>query len=65
MKLPPESTLSAESLRPVDFFFRDFSAERPVGDDVFRAFASLYSYDHGDLAPGAVVVDDSPRDWRI
>jgi dienelactone hydrolase len=65
MKLPPGSALSADSARPVEFFFRDFSVERPVSDDVFRAYASLYSYDHSELAPTAPVVDDSPRDWRL
>ena len=63
MKLPPGQTLSTFA-DPVPFFFRDFSRERPVSDDVWRAYASLYAYDHGD--PSAVLesTDDSPRDWR-
>jgi eukaryotic-like serine/threonine-protein kinase len=65
MKLPPGSTLAAESTRQVDFFFRDFSRERPVNDQVFRAYASLYSFDRGELASARVSVDDSPRDWRL
>ncbi|HXW08065.1 MAG TPA: protein kinase [Vicinamibacterales bacterium] len=65
MKLPPGSTLPDASTRQIDFFFRDFSGERPVGDQVFSAYASLYSYDRGDLAPALESADDSLRDARV
>ena len=32
---------------------------------MFRAYASLYWYDRGDLAPVRRRIDDTPRDWRI
>jgi eukaryotic-like serine/threonine-protein kinase len=57
--LPPGLTAA------VDFFFRDFSRERPASDEVFRAYASLYTYDRGELAAQREAVDDAPRDWRI
>jgi eukaryotic-like serine/threonine-protein kinase len=64
MKLPagqvPQPTLTAA----VPFFFRDFSRERPVSDAVWRAYASLYEYDHSDLSPVLQSTDDSARDWR-
>jgi dienelactone hydrolase/predicted Ser/Thr protein kinase len=65
MKLPAGNALLPELSRQVDFFFRDFSQERPVGDQVFSAYASLYSYDRGELGARRGSMDDSPRDWKI
>jgi len=65
MKPVTDKPLSAELTRPVEFFFRDFSLETPVSDQEFRAYASLYSYDRGDLAARTERVDESPRDWRV
>ena len=56
---PPELS------RPVEFLFRDFGLEKPVNDNVFRAYTSLYSYDRTDLSPKVEVVDDAARDWRV
>lgn len=42
---PPPPAAAAE----VEAAFRDFSKERPVSDEVFRAFKGLYAYDKGDL----------------
>ena len=64
MKSIPGQGAEAGLWRPVEFIFRDFSRERPVTDDVFRAYSSLYSYDHGDLAASVDLRDESPRDWR-
>jgi dienelactone hydrolase len=44
---------------------RNYANEKPVGDDVFRAYRGLYSYDRTDLAPKMEVVDDTKPDWRI
>ena len=50
MKVVDPAATSELALRaPAPFFFRDFSRERPVSDDVFRAYSALYSYDHTDL----------------
>ena len=56
---PPELS------RRIEFFFRDFSLEKPVNDNVFRAFASLYAYDRNELSSKVEAVDDRPRDWRV
>ena len=65
MKVVDPAATSELALRaPVPFFFRDFSRERPVSDDVFRAYSALYSYDHTDLGALGRSSDDSARDWR-
>jgi len=40
---PPAAVARAETA------FRDFSKEKPVSDEVFRAFKGLFAYDKGDL----------------
>jgi dienelactone hydrolase len=64
MRLVDNHTLPRDLTDPVPFVFRDFSRERPVGDDVFNAFKASYAYDRGDLEPVVRAVDDTPRDWR-
>ena len=49
----------------VAFAERDFSRERPVADDVFAAYRTLYEYDKADLAARAEGSDDSRPDWRV
>ena len=49
----------------VAFVARDFSRKRPVADDVFAAYRTLYSYDKADLAARAEESDDSGKDWRV
>jgi dienelactone hydrolase len=48
----------------VAFAARDFTKERPVADDVFAVYRTLYEYDKGDLAARAEGADDSAPDWR-
>jgi len=64
MKPVQGEAVAADLLRPVAFLHRDFSQERPVNDDVYQAFLSLYTYDRGELAAHVDSIDDSPRDWR-
>ena len=64
VKPVPGEPVSAALSQPVEFFFRDFSLEKPVSDQVFGAYASLYGH-RGDLAPGTERIDDTPRDWRV
>lgn len=64
MKLASDQPLASALTNPVDFVFRDFSRERPVSDEVFRAFQSLYSYDRSALAAVTKATDDTARDWR-
>jgi formylglycine-generating enzyme required for sulfatase activity/dienelactone hydrolase/tRNA A-37 threonylcarbamoyl transferase component Bud32 len=42
---------------------RDYTAEKPVSDELFRAYRSLYAYDRTDLAPSVEWRDDSHDDW--
>jgi predicted esterase len=57
---PPGAELTA----PLERKFRDYSKERPVGDDVFKVYAGLYSYDRGDLGARVESVDDTAEHWR-
>jgi predicted esterase len=56
---PPAATLlgAIETLTP------DFSKERPVGDDVFRFYQSIYSYDRTDLKAVVESVTETEH-WR-
>jgi dienelactone hydrolase/tRNA A-37 threonylcarbamoyl transferase component Bud32 len=56
--LPAETTVAIE--RPT----RNYSLEKPVSDDVFRALKTLYAYDPVPLAPAVEKVDDSSDVWR-
>ena len=44
---------------------RDYTAEAPVGDDVFQTIGEFYSYDPRTLDATVDSVDDSPRHWRM
>lgn len=44
---------------------RDFGKVRPVSDAVFRAWLSMYSFDHGPLNVRVEAVDDSAPEWRL
>ena len=56
--LPPATTQPMEPAR-------DLNAERPVSDDVFRAYRSMYSYDRTPLMAHIDSADDSSADWRL
>ena len=52
-----------EAMARVEMTFRDFSKEKPVSEEVFRAYRGLYAYDKGDLnarVEETVVTED----WR-
>jgi formylglycine-generating enzyme required for sulfatase activity/dienelactone hydrolase/predicted Ser/Thr protein kinase len=44
---------------------RDLRNVPPVSDAVFRAWQSMYSFDHGHLNATVDAVDDSPPEWRV
>ena len=44
--------------------FRDFYQERPVSDEVFRAYHGLYAYDKTPLNAAVEYADDSSPYWR-
>jgi formylglycine-generating enzyme required for sulfatase activity/cephalosporin-C deacetylase-like acetyl esterase len=43
---------------------RDFNREKPVSDDLFRAYKSLYSYDKTPLNAVVESVDESDENWK-
>jgi len=57
---------AADILAPVDFgaITRDYAREKPVSDEVFSAYRSLYSYDRTPLDARVEAVDDSSPHWR-
>jgi dienelactone hydrolase len=49
----------------VTFAARDFSREKPVSDEVFAVYRTLYEYDKGDLDARTEASDESAPDWRV
>ena len=45
----PGAVFQPRHLDPVERLTRDYRIEKPVSDDLFKAFARLYSYDASDL----------------
>jgi formylglycine-generating enzyme required for sulfatase activity/dienelactone hydrolase/predicted Ser/Thr protein kinase len=43
---------------------RDYASERPVSNEIFRIYESLYAYDKTDLNPKVESIDDQGDDWR-
>jgi dienelactone hydrolase len=49
---------------PLQFVSRDRSKDKPVGDDIFRVYRDLHSYDKTDLKPAVESIDDASEYWR-
>jgi len=64
VKRVPDSPLSQESTGPLLDAFRDYSKEKPVPDDVFAIYRSLYSYDKTPLNAVVESVDETHDSWR-
>jgi serine/threonine protein kinase len=61
--LSPGET-DAKTLQPItSFSFRDFSKEKPVSDEIFKVYRSLYSYDKTDLNPVIESTDVNSSHW--
>jgi formylglycine-generating enzyme required for sulfatase activity/dienelactone hydrolase len=45
--------------------FRDFSREKPVPEEIFRIYQSLYSYDRTPLNAVVESVDETDGKWRV
>jgi dienelactone hydrolase len=56
---PPD----AETTRPISPVIRDVASERPVSDEIFETYRSLYRYDPTPLNATVEARDDAP-DWR-
>lgn len=58
---PPPSAVFG----PLTRVHRDYSKERPVGDDVFAVYRSYFEYDRADLAAKLESSDERPEHWRV
>ena len=58
--VPPRASL----LGPVARTFRDYSLEKPVGDEAFRVIRGAYAYAPRELKASVDEVDDSSPYWR-
>jgi serine/threonine protein kinase/dienelactone hydrolase len=56
--------LSREITGPIKTMARDFSKAKPVSDEVFRAYQSMYSYDKTPLNASMEGVVQDSADWR-
>ena len=57
---PPRESL----LAPVRRSFRDYSVEKPVGDEAFKIIRSVYAYTMRELKTAVDEVDNSSPYWR-
>jgi serine/threonine protein kinase len=51
-------------MSPMDKAERDYSTEKPVGDDTFEIFRRMYAYDNMPLGAKTESIDDSNENWR-
>ena len=64
-KYPDPSRIAAPLLAPLPLpTWPDFGARRPISDEVFKVYKSLYAYDQADLGAVAEAVDDSDPRWK-
>jgi len=56
---PPEQLLA-----PRQRLFRDYTKEKPSGDDLFRTYERMYAYDRTELRPKVESADDSSPYWK-
>ena len=63
IKYLKEEANLAELQRPLERMKRNFRKERPVSDEVFKAFKRLYAYDKTELNPKIESEDRSSPDW--
>ncbi len=64
VKYISKEALSTAVTGPVIFSVRNYEEERPVSEEIFRVYRSLYSYDKTPLSAAAESVDESDPDWR-
>lgn len=63
-KYPKPESLPAETTRPLERRIRDYRDAKPVSDEIFRVYTSLYAYDPAPLEARVERIDDSPAAWR-
>jgi formylglycine-generating enzyme required for sulfatase activity/dienelactone hydrolase len=57
-------SIPAMAMAAIPWPRRDFSKERPVSDQLFQAYRSVYSYDKTPLNPTVEQVSDE-EDWKV
>jgi tRNA A-37 threonylcarbamoyl transferase component Bud32/cephalosporin-C deacetylase-like acetyl esterase len=57
--------LSEALTGPVEIPTRDFAKEKPVSDEIFRFYRSIYSYDRTELKSRVESIDESSPHWRL
>jgi dienelactone hydrolase len=65
IKLADASTLPRAALQPIEQITRDYRQEKPVGNEVFRAFERLYEYDPSDLKAAVDASTEETVAWRV
>lgn len=63
IKLISEADSQQALFAPIINTPRDLSKEKPVADNVFEAFKSMYAYDHTELKARSELVDDKKKYW--
>ena len=54
----------ASAIAMLQSSFRDFNRERPISEEAFRAYRSLYAYDKSPLNAVVESMDDGSESWR-
>jgi dienelactone hydrolase len=65
IKLDRSEDLSPALTASIETPSRDVRAIKPVSEEVFEAWRSLYAIDHGNLQVRVESVDDSSPEWRV
>ena len=65
VKLDEGDSSFAALSHPIERPTRNYTTEKPVGDEIFAAYARVYSYDRTDLNTAVEATDDSSPDWRL
>jgi eukaryotic-like serine/threonine-protein kinase len=58
------SSLAKETLHPIEWTRRDFNKEKPISDNVFKLYRSVYAYDKAPLNTVVETTDDTPQYWK-
>ncbi len=50
---------------PIEWAFRDYRREKPVSDEIFQIYKTMYSYDKSELHPTVEGVDNTVEPWKV
>jgi dienelactone hydrolase len=63
VKYTPDAAPPARLFEPIDRPFRDYAKEKPVSDETFRVFRSIYAREPRPLNPAVISEDTSSEHW--